>query len=228
MDVRSMQTWLNAHGANIPVDGLGGPSTRSAILQVFTNKKAPAISDVELRSIAAYLGDPNGIRLKKVAKVEAAGSGWFNSGLVKILYERHIFYRRTSGKFGITELSNSKAGGYTIDANNDDIIDSWEKLAKAACLDPLAAFESVSIGKFQVMGFHANKLGYSNALEMMWAASQSEAAQYEMCARYINKFDLRDEFLKISNDPADCVAFAKGYNGAGYAKFSYHVKLARA
>jgi N-acetylmuramidase len=228
MDVRSMQTWLGLHGADVLVDGQGGPTTRAAILKVFTNKNAKAITDVELRAISAYLGDPNGIRLKKVAKVESAASGWFNSGLVKILFERHIFHRRTSGKFGVSEISNPKPGGYTIDANDNDIIDSWEKLAKAACLDPFAAFESVSIGKFQVMGFHAAKLGYGNALEMMWAASQSEAAQYEMCARYIDQFGLREEFLALSDNPADCTAFAAAYNGAEYRKGQYHVKLARA
>lgn len=224
---KEMQTWLNAHGAALTVDGLPGPSYRAAILAVFTNKNAPLISTHDLVAIAGRLGD-DGSRLTKVAKVEAAGSGWFDSGLPKILYERHWFWRLTSGKFGVTWFSNPKPGDYTMDANDNDIIDSWEKLTQAACRDPMAAFQSVSIGKFQVMGGHAVKLGYENAREMLWAATQSEAAHYEMCARYIEHFGLKAAFLKLSDRPEDCAAFAAGYNGPGYRKFNYDVKLARA
>lgn len=33
---------------------------------------------------------------------------------------------------------------------------------------------------------------------------------------------------RLSPDPETCRDFAKGYNGAGYRKFAYHEKLARA
>ncbi len=227
MTVTEFQQWLNAHGASIAVDGKGGPATRAAILQVFTNKSAPAITETELRSISAFLGDPLGKRLRAVAQVEASGAGWFDSGLPKILYERHYFWRLTEGRYGVTDWSNPKAGGYTIDANGNDVIDSWEKLAFAACKDPMAAFSSVSMGKFQIMGAHWHKLGYKSPVEMMWEARRSEVAQYDMVARYIHEFGLRDEFLAMSPNPDDCRAFAKGYNGSGYEKFKYHEKLAR-
>lgn len=228
MTITEFQQWLNAHGASIAVDGKGGPATRAAILQVFTNKSAPAITETELRSISAFLGDPLGKRLRAVAQVEASGAGWFDSGLPKILYERHYFWRLTEGRYGVTDWSNPKAGGYTIDANGNDVIDSWEKLAFAACKDPMAAFSSVSMGKFQVMGAHWNKLGYVSPLDMMFAASRSEAAHFEMLARYIQAFDLGAAFKRLSVNAQDCVAFAQGYNGPAYRKNAYHIKLATA
>ena len=38
------------------------------------------------------------------------------------------------------------------DINKNNINDSWEKLAHAACIDPIGAFSSVSISSFQIMG----------------------------------------------------------------------------
>ena len=95
MDVRQLQQWLNAHGANprLEDDGDGGALTRAAIINVFVNKQATAITPAQVLSIAKRLGDTSDRRIRAVAAVEARGAGWFNSGLPKILYERHYFYR---------------------------------------------------------------------------------------------------------------------------------------
>lgn len=228
MDVKQLQQWLNDHGASprLKDDGDGGALTRAAIINVFVNKQATAITPAQVLSIAKRLGDTSDRRIRAVAAVEARGAGWFNSGLPKILYERHYFYRLTFGKFGITWFSNPKSGDYTQDQNDNDIIDSWEKLAYAACKDPDAAFKSISIGKFQVMGNHYKQLGYSHPIEMLWAARNSELAHYEMLAGYIEAFGLKLAFLKLSNKAADCIPFASGYNGSNYAKYNYDVELA--
>lgn len=230
MDVRQLQQWLNDHGASprLVVDGQGGALTRAAIINVFVNKLAIPIIPAEVLAIATRLGDTNDRRIRAVASVEAKGSGWFTSGLPKILYERHYFYRLTRGKFGITWYSNSKAGDYTQDKNDNDVIDSWEKLAYAACKDPDAAFQSISIGKFQVMGVHYKLLGYNHPIEMLWAARNSELAHYEMLAGYIKAFGLQMAFLKLSSLAKDCIPFASGYNGQNYAKYEYHLELAKA
>ena len=93
LNVAWMQKWLNAHGAypTLVVDGDSGSLTRSAIINVFVNKNAQAITQEQLQSIARDLGDSNTRRINAVAKVESAGGGWFDSGLPKILYEHHKF-----------------------------------------------------------------------------------------------------------------------------------------
>lgn len=228
MNIAELQTWLNSRGASLVVDGKGGPATRAAILSVFANKQAPAATDGDVKAIASKLDDPTGQRLRAVAKVESGGASFLPDGLPKILYERHYFWRLTQGSFGRTEWSWPQSGGYTVDADKDGVNDSWEKLAQAACRDPYAAFSSVSIGKFQVMGAHWNKLGYASPLDMMFAASRSEAAHYDMLARFILHFDLGEAFLRLSVRPDDCIAFAQGYNGPAFRKNSYHLKLAMA
>ena len=229
-DIAFLQQWINDHSnANLAVDGVAGTLTRSAFILCFVNRSVPAVTENELLKIAMDLGDTDTRRIKAVSKVESGGSGWFDSGLPKILYERHLFYRYTQGAFGTTEYSNKQPGGYSLDANKNGINDSWEKLAMAVCKDPMAALQSISIGKFQVLGKYYRECGYSHPIDMLWEASRSEIAHYAMLRDYILKVaNCRSAFLKLSTNPDDCRALAKAYNGPGYEKFDYHNKLARA
>ncbi|AUZ05227.1 hypothetical protein ADP71_17000 [Vitreoscilla sp. C1] len=233
LNVAWMQKWLNVHGAYpaLAVDGDGGSLTRAAIIQVFTNKHAMPILEYQLQTIAEQLGDTNTQRIKAVATVESGTyGGWFASGLPVILYERHKFWEwvQDKSKRVLSWFSNPKAGDYTMDANNNGINDSWEKLSYAACKDPLAAFQAISIGKFQVLGRWYRECGYNHPIEMLWAARNSELAHYEMLRDYILKVaNLKGAFLRISSHPEDCRAFAKGYNGPAYEKYAYHTKIAK-
>ena len=236
MNVKELQIWLNDKGANpkLITDGIGGPRTRDAIYQVFKNKSAPAATEMDLMKIAQTLGDNSTKRIKAIAKVESNGSAWQNDGLVKILYERHYFYKfvkKTIYLPGYKDhfLSNQKWGGYTIDFNKNNINDSWEKLAHAMCIDPDGALQSISIGKFQVMGIYYKELGYNHPIDMLWDATRSEMAHYKMLAGYIlNVAYMKNAFLKISTNPETCRDFAKKYNGSNYAANNYHIKIAKA
>lgn len=225
MTLRDLQLWLNAHGASLVVDGKGGPATRSAILNVFVNKSAVAVTPADIAQVAARLGGTPR-QVAAVAKVESSGGGWDDAGRLKCLYERHYFWNRL--RILIPLLSNPAPGGYTIDADRNGINDSWEKVADAAMRSPIAAFESASFGKFQIMGAHAKSLGYANAIEFVWALSRSERAHYDALAKFIEVNGLAKAFRALSTNPDDCRAFAKGYNGTGYAKGGYHLKLAEA
>ena len=229
-NVAWVQKWLNTHaGTTLVVDGKWGLLSRSAFILAFANKQATAISQTELHQIARDLGDTDTRRIRAVAQVESAGSGWLNNGLPKILYERHKFWQHTTEPNVIRWYSHPEAGDYTLDANDNDINDSWEKLAFAIGRDPLAAFKSISIGKFQVLGQWFAQCGYAHPIEMLWAARNSELAHYQMLRDYIlNVANLRDEFLALNSNAASNRAFAKGYNGAKYEKFAYHTQLANA
>ena len=115
---------------------------------------------------------------------------------------------------------NALAGGYSEG--------SWDKLTAAACKDADAAFASASWGKFQVMGAHWSALKYPSPIDMAHSTVTGEAAHYDMLARYIEAFGLKSKLSDISTNPDDCRAFARSYNGAGYEKFDYHAKIARA
>jgi hypothetical protein len=231
MTVKELQKWLNAHGASTKLkeDGIGGTLTKSAFIQVFVNKDAKAITKDQLLEIAKSLGDDSIKRIEAVGKVESNGSGWFDSGLPKILWERHYFYRLTrqiinTATFGL--ISSPKSGGYTTDVNKNGVNDSWEKLAEAACVNPDKAIMSVSIGKFQVMGSYYSELGYNQPIDMLWAARNSEYDHYKMLAGYIKMAKLIPAFLSISTIAHTNIPFVKGYNGPAWEKNDYASKLA--
>ncbi len=218
----ALQLWLNVRGAGLDVDGKGGPATRSAIIETFRNIAAPAISPMGKANIAARLG-VSVRQLETVARVESAGGGWDNSGLLKCLWERHYLWRRI--KLAVPLLSNPSPGGYTTDANGDGINDSWEKLADASLRFGFGvAAECASFGKFQVMGAHWKALGYPSVEDMVWGLSRSEEAHYELLARFVEENGLLPAMRSINGTPANCLAFARGYNGKGQK--GYDVRLA--
>lgn len=225
MNLSEFQSWLNRHGASIKIDGQGGPATRAAIMQVFTNRNAKAITTEAIDDIASQIG-VTGKHVRAVATVESAGGGWNDQGQPKILWERHYFFKRI--QIAIPWISNPKGGDYTLDANRNGVNDSWEKLCLAACRNPIAAFESASWGKFQIMGAHAKSLGYENALEFAYSMVADERAHYQALAAFVRVNGLIPAMRALSTNPETCRLFASRYNGSGYAKNDYHRKLAKA
>lgn len=241
MNLKDLQKWLNskiiANNLNLkPLveDGIGGPATRNAIYEVFKCKTAKAVTEDELLQFAKQLGDVNTKRIKAVGKVETNGSAWDKDGTPKILYERHYFYKfvkKTIYLPGYKDqfLSNPTWGGYTQDFNKNNINDSWEKLAFAACIDPIGAFSSVSISSFQVMGTYYKELGYNNPIDMLYDVSRDESVHYKLLVGFIlNVAKIKSSFLKISTNSETNRAFCKAYNGSQYEANNYHVKLAKA
>lgn len=225
----ALQIWLNskrseAGMALLSVDGQHGPALRSAIIETFRNKSAPAVLQNEINGVAARLGcTPT--QLAAVAAVESAGGGWDDTGLLKALWERHYLWRRI--KLSVPFLSDPNAGGYTVDADHDGINDSWEKLADASLRFGFGtAAECVSFGKFQIMGAWWKKLGYSDVGEFIWGMSRGEAAHYEALRRYIEVNNLRGAIQKIDGNPMNCKPFADGYNGP--AQKGYDGRIAAA
>lgn len=212
------------------IDGIVGTGTKNAILACFVNKQAPAISHAEKLKLAERLGDKDTNRINAVAKVEANGSGWLKTGQPKILYERHKFWQFNDDPRApkSTYFNYPQWGNYTIDADKNGIDDSYDKLLKACEYDPVAAFKAISIGAFQVLGEYHKHMGYATPWEMLYAATNSEKAQYELLVSFIEMKKGQSKFLALSTRPDDCRPFALIYNGKLYAKHDYHGRLAAA
>jgi len=156
------------------------------------------------------------------------GPGGFIDGphLPKILFEAHIFNRQTQGKFRHSHPNLSGArwnralyvGGQA----------EWVRLYKAMQLAPRAALMSASVGRYQIMGFNHAAAGFATVEQFWDAMKESETRQLGAFVSFIESKKLGPALRKISNVHADCIAFAKGYNGTGFAANNYHVKIARA
>ena len=157
--------------------------------------------------------------VKAVCAIEAPRGGFLPSGRPVILYERHIFSRRTGGKFDAAhpDISNTKAGSYIGGEREHD------RLEAAAALDRSAALQSASWGKFQIMGFNFAAAGFATLQAFINAMYASEGAQLDAFVSFIKSQGLADELRELR-----WADFARRYNGADYARNSYDTKLASA
>ena len=158
--------------------------------------------------------------IKAVAEVETAGEAFDDMGRPRILYERHYFHRFTSGRFDKSNptLSNKSAGGY------GKFSAQYGKLEEAYKLDPTAALKSASWGRFQIMGSNHAAAGHATVQEFVDALARSEAAHLRAFVAFVGA----NATMKAALQKKNWAAFAKAYNGPGYAKNEYDTKMAAA
>lgn len=180
----------------------------------------------EITSAAKALGiEP--ASLLAVAEVESGGKAF---ALVEgrreplIRFEGHYFDRRLSGQkrqqARAQRLASPVAGAI---ANPATQAARWRLLARAAEIDHRAAHESVSWGIAQVMGAHWQWLGYAHIDALVAEARSGVAGQVRLMMRYIEKSGLSAALRRH-----DWESFARGYNGPGYKRSAYDMKIARA
>lgn len=177
----------------------------------------------DVKVIAGYLGCEIAA-IRAVLAVEAAGKGFGPDKRPIILNEPHVFYRELSGQkrtdAARAGLAYSKWGSKPYPKTQSA---RYQWLSKAMKIDESAALKSCSWGLGQVMGFNHKLCGFSTVQQFVEAMKYSEGAQLYAVARFIVSRGLT-KYLRAKN----WAAFAKGYNGAGYAKNAYHTKLASA
>ncbi|MBU0655348.1 MAG: N-acetylmuramidase family protein, partial [Gammaproteobacteria bacterium] len=173
--------------------------------------------------------------IKAVNKVESRGSGFLREFPV-ILFERHIFWKR---------LQAYNVDPVPLAAGNEDILGSkWDsqyyqggikeigRLERAKAIHPQAAMESASWGAFQIMGYHWKKLAYTSIEEFVERMMRNEAEHLEAFCRYITLFKCVDS-LRLSKGHTELTLdnfriFANAFNGPGYEKNAYHIKMHKA
>lgn len=151
-----------------------------------------------------------------VVTVETSGRGFLPDRRPQILFERHEFRRRTGGRFDASHPGISgPQGGYGAGGAHQH-----DRLLEAVALHRQAALESTSWGLGQILGYNAALAGYSDAEEMVAAFCEGEDQQLLGMARF-----LRSSRLDSALSRGDWTAFARGYNGPGYAANRYDEKL---
>lgn len=141
-----------------------------------------------------------------------------------IRFEGHCFDRLLSDEKRVRAraagLASPKAGAIVNPATQAA---RWRLLERASRIDRKAAHESASWGLGQVMGLHWAWLGFSGVDDLVAEARFGAAGQARLMARYLEKSGLATAMAA-----RDWEAVARGYNGPGYRKSSYHLKLAAA
>ena len=159
---------------------------------------------------------------KAVVAVEAGGSGFWNSGNLKLLYEGHIAYRETNGDKALQNrlVRAGVAWRRWGDKKYGSATTSRNRLAMALSIAGPRAFRWASYGLPQTMGFNAEMMGYKDAQAMFDAYLDGERNQLDGMFRFIDGAGLLTA-LKSK----DWRKFAKGYNGPSFATHNYHGRL---
>lgn len=247
----------------ITVDGVFGNQTTQAIklyatqnattvenalilLQQYVREKY--VNDDSYKQAATLLSVPVSY-VRAVSEVETQGESFLPDGRMKILFERHWFYRKL--KEAITNYPEKKAyvakmvlaPGQQITVDNimaamvrnySNICNTerggylgdgaeWGRLNSAMKFDIEAACQSASYGAYQIMGFNCVYCGYKNAHDMMDDLAHSESKQLLAMVAFVKSQPAMLACLKR----ADWAGFAEKYNGQDFAKNSYDTKLAK-
>ncbi len=205
-------------------DGVAGVKTLASLDSVDTKKM---LKQCDITRAATELG-VNTAAVMAVNQVESRGSGFFDNRPI-ILYERHVF-RRQLLKNGLkqaevkklelkhADIINSRPGGYIGG------VSEYQKLDRAIAIHRTAALESCSWGAFQIMGYHWETMGYASIEQFVERMYISEGEQLDAFVRFIKA----DSRLHKALKEQQWAEFARRYNGPGYAKNLYDVKMARA
>jgi hypothetical protein len=255
--VSQLQKQLNQTGAKPPlvVDADFGDATEKAVRAfqvraglvddgIVGSKTQAALAGADCRLLlgSATLmagAERLGVELAAiyaVNEVESHGQGFLANGKPKILFERHVMYKRLALPHNegddVVELQrhadelatayphlvNPRPGGYVGGTGEH------QRLAQARMLDADRAAESASWGAFQIMGYHWQRLGYANLADFVARMHQDEREHFEAFVRFIESDPALHKALKGKK----WAQFAKLYNGPNYARNLYDVKLERA
>jgi len=158
--------------------------------------------------------------IKAVAQVESRWGGFNEDGSVKILYEGHWFSRLTKHKY---DKSHPAISYKKSPKSYKGVGAQYAKYNAARAIDIGAAIQSVSWGRFQIMGFHYKNVGY--ATPELFAQSMEESEKIHLLA-FVKLLKAKSWDAPLKKK--DWAGFAKLYNGPDYAKYKYDEKLKQA
>jgi hypothetical protein len=195
-----------------------------AIKTLFNSCRSPEIS-LTARDYedAAEELDVEVEAIKAVAAVESKRDPFDEEGRPSILFERHYFHDLTGGAYDKShpEISNKArypSGGY------GKYRAQYGKLEKAYGLKVSAALQSVSWGKFQIMGKNYELAGFESVEQMVASMMKSERNHLLAFVQFVKSQPGMLSALKNK----EWAKFARLYNGPDYAANNYDVELKKA
>lgn len=161
--------------------------------------------------------------VQAVCKVETGGAGGFlsdGSGRPRILFEARTFGDATGHRFDAAHPTLSvRLNDWKLYRGGAA---EYARLSQAVVLDREAALRSTSWGLFQIMGFHAQSLGYAGVEPFVAAMAAGEGQQLQAFVRFV----ALNARMRSCLRSLDWGGFARLYNGPLYAENQYDLKLA--
>ncbi len=164
-----------------------------------------------------------------IQSVESGNNGYLPDGRPKILFEGHVFWR-------MLKAAGKNPADY-VKGNEDILFEKqdrskytrgaaeYARLEKAEKIDRVAALKSASWGEFQIMGFNHKTVGYPDVDSFVESISQPGAGQIRAVLAFMDN----NKLLPLVRGPhKNWAKFAAAYNGPGYKKNQYDVKLQKA
>lgn len=178
------------------------------------------LTDADFQRVAKQL-DVEVASIKAVVSIEAgpAMKGFWAPGVPVINFDPSMY--RVYGPKAPDKAGDKNAK--VPEGLTGHGLSEWKQLTNARHSNAMGADMGTFWGMFQIGGFHYKRCGCSSVNEFVSRMSYSEAEQLELFALFIvNSGHVRE--LRAKN----WAAFARKYNGPGYAKRGYHTKMASA
>jgi hypothetical protein len=227
--VAAIKTFQARNG--LVVDGVAGEKTWSKLAAtapaLFTKISSLWLSQADLDGAAASL-NVDRAAIKAVYEIEAGGAGFL--GLrPKILFEGHIFWRLLREK--------GRNPARYANGNEDILYENWTskyyrgglaeyaRLNRALAIDDDAALKSASWGLFQILGNNYAAAGYADVNAFVEGMKASERDQLVAFTSFLTGTRFRGVQLRDLLAACDWAGFARAYNGPGYTKNQYDIKL---
>lgn len=198
-------------------------ATKGCDLMMLPTDTILTLTETDFEEVAAELG-VEVAAIKAVVEIEAGRTheGFAAPGKPLINFDLSMF-RRFATRRGVNLSKYSKSHSVVFASSRGSQTRAHRRLEAAKSINPHAAVEGTFWGMFQIGGFNWKKCGAENIDDFVCRMSRSERDQLEMFASFISSTGLV-KHLKTKN----WAAFARGYNGPGYAKRSYHTRMALA
>lgn len=214
----------------LDVDGEVGRKTWTKLINLGKSRISNSgISDQDYENAANAL-DVEVEVVKAIKDVESSGSGYVFSNHPVILFEGHVFWKEldkcngTPSKYSDSDILYQK---WTKDHYVSGVAE-YVRLKKARDINIDAANASASWGLFQIMGKNFKDCGCKSVEEFVTRMCKSEAEQLNLFVAFIKYHGMQEYLKPVKPGGIQWAEFARRYNGKGYEKNKYHIRLQEA
>ncbi|WP_343358207.1 N-acetylmuramidase domain-containing protein [Bartonella schoenbuchensis] len=188
------------------------------IVEQLLNGDCKARTQGLIKSLAQEIGCEEAV-VSAIISVESNGKGFDDEGRVKVLFEKHQFYKNLpphKRKQAITEdlarqeWISPKDGGYKEQKTNTQAL---KLLIAAMTIDEEAALKSASYGAGQIMGNNYGILGWNSVQDFVTSMCSCEDEQIRAMFIFFKRRGLASSLRDKDFD-----AIARVYNGSGMVK----------